>query len=97
VSRAVSFRPQAESELLEVRAWYESRREGLGQEFGAAVEHAVDRIAESPLTLPIVRGETRRAILRRFPYAIYFRMLDSDIVVLAVHGPQHERRWQSRL
>ena len=31
-------------------------------------------------------GETRRAILNRFPYAVYFRVAGDDIVVLAVHG-----------
>lgn len=96
MSRSVHFRPQAEAEALEVRAWYEGRREGLGQEFGAAVDDVVDRIAANPLAFPTVRGESRRATLRRFPYAIYFRMLDDDIVVLAVHGRQHERRWRSR-
>lgn len=96
MSRAVRFRPQAEAEALEVRTWYEGRRDGLGQEFGAAVDQVVDRITENPLAFPIVRGETRRATLRRFPYAVYFRILDDDVIVLAVHGRQHQRRWQSR-
>ena len=30
----VVFRPQAEDEVLEVRQWYESKRFGLGREFG---------------------------------------------------------------
>ena len=29
----------------------------------------------------LVRGETRRAILNRFPYAVYFRVTDKDIVL----------------
>jgi plasmid stabilization system protein ParE len=39
----------------------------------------------------------RRALVRRFPYAIYFRAAPDEIVVLAViHGRRHPRHWQSR-
>jgi plasmid stabilization system protein ParE len=39
----------------------------------------------------------RRALVGRFPYAIYFRATPNEIVVLAViHGRRHPRRWQSR-
>ncbi len=48
----VVFRPQAEDEALEVRQWYESRRAGLGQEFGGAMDVVVTRIAASPLAFP---------------------------------------------
>ena len=96
MSRRVSFRPEAEGEALETRDWYEGRRPGLGAEFGAALEKTVERIADNPMQCRFVRGETQRAILNRFPYAVYFRVADDDIVVLAVHGRQHPRRWQSR-
>ena len=96
MTRRVSFRPQADTEVLETCRWYEERRLGLGGEFAAAVEDAVTRIAATPLAFPRVHGETRRAILGRFPYAIYFRILDDDIVVLAVHGRQDPQRWQLR-
>jgi len=96
VSRTVVFRPQADDEAVEVRRWYEARRPGLGDEFGAEVDRTVARIAEHALAYPRVRGETRRAVLNRFPYAIYFRATPEEIVVLAVHGRQHPARWQSR-
>jgi plasmid stabilization system protein ParE len=48
---------------------------------------------------PQVYGETRRALLERFPYGIYFisAILNDEVIVLAVlHGRRHPRRWQSR-
>ena len=96
MTRRVNFRPQADAEVLDARRWYEERRQGLGEEFGAAVDDTVARIAATPLAFPRVHGETRRAILRRFPYAIYFRIWEDDIVVLAVHGRQDPQRWQFR-
>lgn len=97
MTRAVVFRPQAEDEALDVRRWYEARRPGLGDEFGAEVDSAVARIAENPLAYPRIRGETRRAVLTRFPYALYFRMTAEHIIVLAVHGRQDPSRWHRRL
>ena len=41
----VVFRPQAEDEVLEVRQWYESKRFGLGREFGEELNRIVERIA----------------------------------------------------
>ena len=51
---------------------------------------------EAPSAFPRVRGETRRAVLTRFPYALYFRVTDESIVVLAVHGRQNPSRWRRR-
>ena len=94
--RHVVFRPQAEAEALEVRRWYDARRTGLGSEFGVEVARLIERIAAGPLAFPRAHQETRRAVVRRFPYAIYFRVANETVVVLAVHGRQHPARWRSR-
>ena len=83
--------------MFEVRQWYEARRVGLGQEFGQAVDGLVKRVATNPLVFPRVHNDTRRAVLSRFPYAIYFRVAENAVVVLAVHGRQHPVRWKRRL
>jgi plasmid stabilization system protein ParE len=96
VTRGVVFRPQAEDDAVAVHAWYESRRAGLGREFGQAIEALVARIVDNPFLFQRVHGDTRRAVLSRFPYAIYFRPTRDEIVVLAIHGRQHQSRWQGR-
>jgi len=94
--RQVVFRPQAADDASDVQAWYESRRAGLGHEFGVAIEDLIDRIATNPFMFRRVHGETRRAVLSRFPYAVYFRSEGDPIVVLAIHGRQHPSRWKTR-
>ena len=96
MTRDVVFRPEAAAEVLEVRRWYEARRANLGDEFVAEVERLVDRIATNPLAFRQVHGEIRRAVLARFPYAIYFRPMVDVTVVLAIHGRQDPSRWQGR-
>ena len=95
--RSVLFRPEAEADVLQTREWYESRQLDLGDEFANQVDATLARIVERPLAFPQVQGETRRAVLHRFPYAIYFRLVDDEtVVVLALHGRQHPSRWRLR-
>jgi hypothetical protein len=111
VALDVVFRPQPEDEVLEVRQWYESKRVGLGREFGDELHRIVDRIAAGPLQFPRVHGETRRAVLTRFPYAVYFRVADAAGVgdprpatsiplaepgVIADAGPERNTRSNTR-
>ncbi len=90
------FRPEAGEEVLEARRWYESRSEGLGQRFADALDALMTRVLARPLAFPEVHGDTRRAVLARFPYAVYFRIDGELVVVLAVHGRQDPARWQGR-
>ena len=84
-------------ELLAALDWYDHQRAGLGAEFATACRAALTLVRDRPELFRQVHGATRRVILRRFPYAIYYRVLDAEIVILAVtHGRRDPRRWQSR-
>lgn len=96
MKRAVRFLPEALEDLLESQRWYASREQGLGQTFAEAIGVAVERIAQEPATFPCVYGAVRRLVVRRFPYAVYFREVSDQILVLAIHGRQDPRRWQDR-
>lgn len=90
-------RPQAEAELQAARDWYDTQRSGLGQDFVDQVRETIVSVAERPASFPKVHGEVRRAILRRFPYGVFFRTTTEDIVILGIiHGRRHPRLWRSR-
>jgi plasmid stabilization system protein ParE len=90
-------RPAAAADIDDAFVWYEAQRLGLGQEFLAAADALIDAIAEQPLRYPLVLRNTRRALLRRFPYAMYFRLYGDIVVVVAcMHGRRNPRRWQVR-
>jgi plasmid stabilization system protein ParE len=89
--------PEAEAELEEAFGWYEERTPGLGSEFMRAVRAAFATVSRNPEQFARVRGEIRRALVRRFPYAVYYIVEPGQISVIAVvHTRQHPRRWQSR-
>jgi plasmid stabilization system protein ParE len=93
----VRLRDEAERDLADAASWYERQRTRLGHEFLDDVQSLLDRIAEQPLTFPIVRRNSRRAVMSRFPFCVYFAVEATTIVVLAIiHGSRHPRRWKSR-
>jgi plasmid stabilization system protein ParE len=93
----IVVRPAAAADIDEAFLWYEGQRPGLGHEFLVAAQRLIDAVAQHPLRYPVIRRNTRRALLRRFPYALYFRVYGEVVVVVAcMHGRRNPRRWQVR-
>jgi plasmid stabilization system protein ParE len=90
-------RPQADAEMGEAVRWYESQRRGLGLEFLFSARQMLSTIEDAPERFPKVRGEVRRALLRRFPYGILYLVEPEEIVVIGCfHSKRDPQRWQSR-
>jgi plasmid stabilization system protein ParE len=69
----------------------------VGEELLFELQAAFDRILENPGSFPVVHRETRRALLRRFPYAVFFRLIGERALVLAVfHGRRDPKTWMLR-
>lgn len=91
-------RPQAEADVREAAFWYEGKREGLGAEFILEVDALYERILQNPGQFPEIGEGVRRALPRRFPYAIYFVAGDDAVTVIAVlHQHRRPRTWRTRL
>jgi plasmid stabilization system protein ParE len=97
MSRRFIVRPLAEADLENAAQWYDEERPGLAQRFLKDVDRSFVRLRERPLQFPVVAGDVRRALLHTFPYAIYFRVSDEMIVVLAVlHLRRNPKIWRGR-
>ena len=93
----VVFRRIAKRELDDAISWYEQRREKLGQEFSVAVERQLDRIASSPNQFAPVRGKVRRAVLRQFPFSIYFvTEIDRAVLLAVFHAKRDPHHLEDR-
>lgn len=94
----VILRPLAESDVREAAIWYESKREGLGANFTLELDALYERIAQNPLEFPEIGEGLRRALLRRFPYAVYFLIGEEAPVLIAVlHQHRRPGTWRERL
>jgi plasmid stabilization system protein ParE len=92
----VIFRPLADADAAEAKAWYAGGGSAAADRFVAALAEAVSVISEFPYAFQRVHGDTRRAVLRRFPYAVYYRITSDAVIALAVHGRQDPAHWQAR-
>lgn len=89
----VRIRPEAEQDMTEAALWYEQQQRGLGQEFLDEAVAVFVRLAETPLGYELVHRSVRRALLRRFPFAVFYTF-EEDVVILGVlHGSRHPRHW----
>ena len=89
--------PRADFDVAGAYRWYEDERAGLGLQFLQELRAAYDRIAEDPLRYQQLESGIRRALVRRFPYAIYFAVDSYVVVVLAVlHVGRNPAEWQRR-
>ena len=91
------LRPEAEQDLLDAATWYEQRRESLGHQFLDEAVASLGAIGKAPSMYPQVYRNVRRALLRRFPFGIFYKVEGSAITVLAVmHASRDPRRWKGR-
>jgi hypothetical protein len=65
--------PEAERDIAEGYAWYEAQRAGLGEEFLSCVDACFQSVCRAPEAHPTVYDGYRRALVRRFPFAVLNR------------------------
>ena len=90
----VVYRRKVGRDLADYFIWYNGQRDGLGEEFLAAVDTVFDTIEHYPEIFARMHGEVRRAVLSRFSYAVFYRIESKRIVVLTVlHKARDSKAW----
>ncbi len=90
--------PEAERDVADAYDWYEGRRVGLGEEYLSCLDACIETIRRSPAMYPTVFRDFRRALLRRFPYAVFYEYESEVATVFGVlHTSRHPARWIRRV
>jgi len=98
VTLPIDFLSEAESEIEDAYHWYETQSPGLGIRFVFAIEAALRRASENPLSYPAVLRRTRKALVHRFPYHVFYVVDEDRIPVTGVfHGHRHPESWTDRI
>ena len=93
----VRFDPAALDELAGAMDWYAARSERAASMFVIEFERAVQRMRESPLRWPSYQHGTSKVRLRRFPFAIIYRIRIDELQVVAVaHLHRRPGYWRNR-
>ncbi len=91
---------EAEEELAAAAEWYEARRMGLGVDFVASIDVAVEELLAAPLSYPAWWPDRpyRKKVVRRFPYVIFFTFHDDTVFVVAIaHARRGPGYWVERV
>jgi plasmid stabilization system protein ParE len=92
----VRFLRPAQDEYLEALRYYTGQATDLGVSFLADLDHASQLLAELPSAGAPYDGETRRLLLRRFPYSLIY-LIEAEVLVIAVrHHRQQPVSWRER-
>jgi plasmid stabilization system protein ParE len=94
----VIFAPEVEQDVIAAYNWYERQRVGLGEEFLSCVDACIQAISRNPEVHAIVHEDYRRALVRRFPYSVFYEFADKRVAVYCVfHNARNPAKWHEIL
>lgn len=97
MSRGLRFTPAASRDIVAAYNWYEDQQPGLGEQFRAELSVAFALVQQFSEAGPAVHRDLRRLLVRRFPYAIYYRLTDADVIIRGcLHLHSDPSRWRRR-
>jgi len=97
VSR-LNFLSAASVDLDQAIRYYHERSPAVARDFFSEVRRATTLLLDYPQACPIVRGEVRKKVLRRFPFSVLYTVEDDRVIVVAIM--HHHRRpdyWHARI
>ena len=81
---SLRFLPELEEDVFNGFSWYEQKAPGLGEDFLRLFYACSEELHGYPFIYPKIHGEFRRRLLRRFPYSIYYRVIEDEVVVFGL-------------
>lgn len=93
----VRLTPEAEADVSHVLRWYSERSSDLGADFFACFEAVIRQLETFPQMAPVVHPPFRRALLRRFPYCVFYHLEpDAAVIVGCFHAHRDPEVWRIR-
>ena len=94
MSRGLVLLPDAEEDIRRAVDWYDRQEWGLGEKFNAAIGRCLESVESFPDSYPLVLKNVRQAMVKPFPYGIYFRETNGVLYVhRVIHHSRHPRTW----
>ncbi len=94
MSLPVVYRRRVQRDLAAAFDWYQEQSAGLGDKFLTSVTETLRTIEDFPEMYAFVHGAVRRAIVSRFPFAVFYLVEPSRVVILRVlHTSRDPRIW----
>ena len=90
--------PDVEEEIAEAARWYELQQRGLGRRFLSAIRTVTSQLRRTPFHYQIVEEQVRRVLPHRFPYAVFYEIHGSEVVIIGcLHTSRDPHEWRRRI
>jgi len=91
------YHAEARDEYQQALLYYKDFSKDAAERFFISIETTVLLIREQPEAMPKVSNNIRRAVVKNFPYSIFFSLSENTVYILAI---AHQRRrplyWKQR-
>ena len=95
--RELEVHPEAIAEATAAKLWYRERSEIVALAFQDEIDLAIERILEAPERWPRYIEDTRRYVMRRFPFSVVYSVGAETVQILAfAHGRRRPGYWKGR-
>ncbi len=90
---SVRYKRAAAAEVETAITWYAQPEINQASAFVQALERSEVHLRTQPALYQRVEGEIRRAVMRSFPYSLFYIIEQNEVIVLAfIHQRQKPRR-----
>jgi len=98
MSRLFVIEPEAEDEVFSSADWYEQHNPEARSAFLDAINRVLRLIQDHPEQYQVVYRKLRMAPVDGFPYALFYRVTDEQIIVVSCfHTSRNPKIWRDRL
>lgn len=88
---------EASGDIAEALAGLRDISPSLSERFKQELERVYSYITDYPEIYPLVYKNFRRGLLRKFPYSVFYVIMESAILVVGVvHQARDESTWKRR-
>lgn len=95
--KLVEFLAGSRQDFDESFDWYAARSRSLAEEFSAAVDAVIARLATSPEQFALIDAKHRGVMVAKFPFHVIYRMERDRVLIVAIaHAKRRPRYWQRR-
>ncbi len=97
MEKKLKLEPEAIEDLAQSYEYYESRKEGLGEEFVREVKAKIIKIVNKPDSYSLFYKQTRKASLKKFPFNLLYIIKEKFISVIGIwHKSRNPKKMQER-
>jgi len=97
-SFSIELSDEAEVDFDKSYEFYYEESPKVADTFFKRISLGFENIKQSPNTFPIAHKDVRKYVVKKFPFVIYYRIIDTVIQVIAIfHTSRNPEIWNERI